>query len=177
MDRNDRVKPRQEGGERAPSGPRRRAREVALQVLYQMEAAGEADGDPERAIARYFDHLAMTSAGDDEPASDNLLDSGGRPMPVDRPFLEQLVKGVTARRAELDDLLATVSRHWRLERMAMVERNVIRMAVYELKYSPAAPVSVVLNEAVELAKRYGTAEGAAFVNGLLDRAVAELRPG
>ena len=58
--------------------------------------------------------------------------------------------------------------------MAVVERNVIRIALYELKYCDDVPVNVVLNEAIELAKRYGTAEGAAFVNGLLDRAVGEL---
>src|SRR4029453_11940285 len=64
--------------------------------------------------------------------------------------------------------------NWRLERMAIVERNVIRIALFELKYVESVPVNVVLNEAVELAKRYGTAEGAAFTNGLLDRAVGEL---
>ena len=76
--------------------------------------------------------------------------------------------------AELDDTLTKLSQNWRLERMAVVERNVIRIALYELKYCEGVPVNVVLNEAIELAKRYGISEGAAFTNGLLDRAVGEL---
>ena len=84
------------------------------------------------------------------------------------------MRGVTEHRAEIDGLLAGLSRNWRLERMGVVERNIIRIALYELSYAPNVPMAVVLNEAIELAKRYGTAEGVAFVNGLLDRAAAEL---
>ena len=79
-----------------------------------------------------------------------------------------------ARRAELDETLAKLSRNWRVERMAVVERNIIRLALWELLHAPAVPINVVINEAIELAKRFGSAEGAAFVNGLLDRAVTEL---
>ena len=84
------------------------------------------------------------------------------------------MRGVGARQAELDEVLARLSRNWRIERMAVVERNIIRLALWELLHAPAVPVNVVINEAIELAKRFGTAEGAAFVNGLLDRAVTEL---
>jgi N utilization substance protein B len=84
------------------------------------------------------------------------------------------VRGVTSHREEIDSLLAGLSRNWRLERMAVVERNIIRIALYELRYAPSVPIAVVLNEAIELAKRYGTAEGVAFVNGLLDRAANEI---
>ena len=91
-----------------------------------------------------------------------------------RALVEELVRGVGARRAELDDVLARLSRNWRVERMAVVERNIIRLALWELLHAPAVPINVVINEAIELAKRFGTAEGAAFVNGLLDRAVTEL---
>jgi transcription antitermination protein NusB len=144
------------------AGPRRRSREIALQILHQVDAGGEPFVEADVAISRYFEHLS-------EPDEDS-----GAIASIDRPLIEELVRGVCAHRAEIDDLLTNLSRNWRLERMAVVERNVIRVALFELKYSTSVPVNVVLNEAVELAKRYGTSEGAAFVNGLLDRAVDEL---
>jgi N utilization substance protein B len=154
------------------AGPRRRSREIALQILHQIDAGGDADaGDAGAAVTRYFAHLAPDGgpAVDEEPESDEPASSDR----IDRPLIRELVGGVCAHRAEIDELLAALSRNWRLERMAVVERNVIRIALYELRYSETVPVNVVLNEAVELAKRYGTAEGAAFVNGLLERAVTE----
>jgi len=155
------------------AGPRRRSREIALQILHQIDVGGAPAGesDVDLMVARYFEHLASKSG----PAADEEdEDAGGDPAKIDRPLVEQLVRGVCAHRVELDDLLAKLSQNWRLERMAIVERNVIRIALYELKYCENVPVNVVLNEAVELAKRYGTAEGAAFANGMLDRAVGEL---
>jgi len=68
-----------------------------------------------------------------------------------------------------------LSRNWRIERMALVDRNVLRLGLWELRRSGSLPVNVILNEAIELAKRFGTAEAAPFVNGLLDRAASELR--
>jgi N utilization substance protein B len=151
-------------------GPRRRAREVALQVLHVMDVSPELS--PEDALARTFDHLgARGLVEDDEAAAGGSEAAPARP---DRALVEELVRGVGAHRAELDEALARLSRNWRVERMAVVERNIIRLALWELLHAPASPVSVVINEAVELAKRFGTAEGAAFVNGLLDRAVTEL---
>ncbi len=149
-------------------GPRRRSREIALQILHQMDAGGEGPLDADQMIARYFAHLAMDSA----PVSDD--EEPGRDLRVDRALVDELVRGVSDHRAEIDALLATLSRNWRLERMGIVERNVIRIALYELAHAPAVPTAVVINEAVELCKRYGTAEGVAFVNGLLDRAATEL---
>jgi N utilization substance protein B len=148
------------------AGPRRRAREVALQILHQMDAGGLEDAG--LAIDRYFEHLSLEGgpAADDE--GEGAEAAGGR---IDRALVEELVRGVGRYRAEIDDMLTELSRNWRLERMAVVERNVIRIALYELRHAENVPTSVVLNEAVELAKRYGTTEGSAFVNGLLDRAV------
>ena len=125
--------------------------------------------DAPAALARYFDHLATRrGVADDEDESD-------LPAPrVDRKLVEDLVRGVSQHRAEIDDMLARLSRNWRVERMALVDRNIIRIALYELKYVETVPVSVAINEAVELAKRFGAVEGSAFVNGLLDRAVTEL---
>ena len=157
------------------AGPRRRSREIALQILHQIDAGGvapENDAEVAMMIGRYFEHLAMKGGPAREEDEDE--GSGEFTAKIDRPLVEELVRGVTQHWAELDDLLAKLSQNWRLERMAIVERNVIRIALYELKYAENVPVNVVLNEAVELAKRYGTAEGAAFANGLLDRAVGEL---
>ena len=149
-------------------GPRRRSREIALQILHQMDVGGDPQLDADGMIARYFAHLAPESA----PVADEdrAADPAAR---VDRELVNELVRGVSQHRAEIDAQLANLSRNWRLERMGIVERNVIRIALYELGHAPSVPTAVVINEAVELAKRYGTAEGVAFVNGLLDRAATE----
>ena len=156
------------------AGPRRRSREIALQILHQIDVGGtpESDADVDMLVARYCEHLATKSG----PAAEEDDDEDGSEIAakIDRPLVQELVRGVTQHWAELDEILTNLSQNWRLERMAIVERNVIRIALYELKYAESVPVNVVLNEAVELAKRYGTAEGAAFTNGLLDRAVGEL---
>ena len=156
------------------AGPRRRSREIALQILHQIDVSGapESDADVDRMIARYFEHLAMKGGpAVEEDDDDGASDLGAK---IDRPLVQELVRGVTQHWVELDETLTKLSQNWRIERMAIVERNVIRIALYELKYCESVPVNVVLNEAIELAKRYGTAEGAAFTNGLLDRAVGEL---
>ena len=114
-------------------------------------------------------------AGEEEGYEGYASSAELSPARIDRPLVEQLVRGVTAHKAELDEQLKALSQNWRIERMAIVERNVIRVALFELKYCPDVPYNVVLNEAVELAKRYGTAEGAAFANGMLDRAVGAAR--
>ena len=156
-------------GSNAMMGPRRRAREIALQVLHVMDVSPELDANA--ALARTFTHL-VTERGHVEEDDANL--DGEVTARPDRALIEELVRGVGARREELDETLTKLSRNWRLERMAVVERNIIRLALWELLYAPAVPINVVINEAIELAKRFGTAEGAAFVNGLLDRAVTEL---
>jgi len=156
------------------SGPRRRAREIALQILVQMDVNPELDVP--RSLRLYFDHLAADTDLDlDVDDGEDLPRLGRGGAAFDRAFVEDLVSGVTARRDELDGIVQNLSRNWRIERMALVERNVIRLALFELKFSTAVPTNVALNEAVELAKRFGTSEGAAFVNGLLDRAATELQ--
>ena len=155
------------------AGPRRRSREIALQILHQIDVAGvpESDADVDMMVARYFEHLATKGGPAREEDDEDVADAAAK---IDRPLVQELVRGVTQHWAEIDETLTNLSQNWRLERMAIVERNVIRIALYELKYCETVPVNVVLNEAIELAKRYGTAEGAAFTNGLLDRAVGEL---
>jgi len=85
-----------------------------------------------------------------------------------REFAEDLVLGVSRERAVLDGIVARSSEHWRVERMAVVDRNVLRMAVYELLFTPETPPVVIIDEAIEVAKRFGGEESGAFVNGVLD---------
>jgi N utilization substance protein B len=85
-----------------------------------------------------------------------------------RAFAEGLVRGVAARRVALDAVIAGSSEHWRIERMAVVDRNVLRMAIYELLWERETPAAVVIDEAIEVAKRFGGEESGAFVNGVLD---------
>ena len=158
-------------------GPRRRSRAVALQILHQMDVSPELDADG--GLSLYFGQLAapggQVAVDEDEPApgegGGNGLDGGG---PIDRALVEQLIRGVFQHRAELDQMLTASAKNWRLERMALVDRNVIRLALYEIKYRADVPVAVAINEAIELTKRFGSAEASAFVNGLLDRAVDDL---
>lgn len=130
----------------APMGARTTAREAALQMLFAVEASG----DSADAVIRDF---WREMPGDAE----------------DRPYADGLVRGVSADVAAVDQRIAAASEHWRLERMARVDRNVLRMGAFELAQHPEIPRAVIIDEAVELAKRFGTAESGAFVNGVLDR--------
>ena len=142
---------------------RRRAREIALQVLYSLDA--NSDVDPAAALAVYFDRFAAEEREDQGEA-----DTG----PADQSYVETLVREVSQRRDELDELLGQLSRNWRIERIARVERTILRMALYELKFRDDIPARVTINEAIELAKRFGAADASAFVNGLLDSALNTL---
>jgi N utilization substance protein B len=154
-------------------GPRRRSRAAALQILHQMDVSAELE--PDAALGLYFGQLAASRGevviDEDEPVP---TEAGAGTGAVDRSLVEQLIRGVFGHRAELDQMLAGASKNWRLERMALVDRNVIRLALYEIKFCPEVPVAVAINEAIELCKQFGSAEASAFVNGLLDRAVDEL---
>lgn len=138
-------------------GARRRARECALQVLYSL------DMNPglgvEAALAQFFWGLAETDEARD---------------PAVVSFAEALVRGTVEHLAKIDAIVQRASRNWRLERMARVDRNLLRLATYELTYEPSVPARVVINEAIEVAKRFGASESPAFVNGILDRISQEL---
>jgi N utilization substance protein B len=142
---------------------RRRAREIALQVLYSIDA--NADVDPTAALGFYFDRFAA------EEREDQPDDEAG---PADHGFAETLVREVSTHRDEIDEVLGQLSRNWRVERIARVERTILRMALYELKFRDDIPARVTLNEAIELAKRFGAQDAPAFVNGLLDSALTTL---
>ncbi|MDB4983790.1 MAG: nusB [Myxococcales bacterium] len=156
-------------------GPRRRAREIALQILHAMDVSPELSAD--EAMRRTFEHVLDAQGHVEE--EDVVHGPAARGATFDRRLVETIVRGFEAHRAAIDEALTTLSRNWRVERMAVVERNIIRLALYELKFHGdevpvPVPVNVALDEAIELAKRFGTAEGAAFVNGMLDRALTEL---
>lgn len=126
-------------------GVRRRGRELALQMLYQHELSGSS---PEEMASR-FEELEQAP-------------------PQSREFALSLVRGVLEHWKEIDRWVSTQAEHWRLERMATVDRNILRLAVYELLFEPDTPPAVVIDEAVELAKRFGSEQSGPFVNGVLD---------
>ena len=99
----------------------------------------------------------------------------GLPVPP-APMVTELVEGVEANRPELDELIAAHARNWSLERMPAIDRNLLRLALYELKDRPDVPVAVVIDEAVELAKRFSTDDSGRFVNGMLSAIAPKLRP-
>jgi transcription antitermination protein NusB len=148
-------------------GSRRRGREVALQVLYQLDVQEQLSDDA--ALALFWRSFATR---DEEPVSSEKDERDDDDE--SRSFAEALVRGVRAELAAIDALLARASRNWRVERMARVDRNLLRLAVWELKWSKDVPAKVAINEAIEIAKRYGTAESPAFVNGILDRCLEEI---
>jgi transcription antitermination factor NusB len=140
---------------------RTRAREIALQFLYQMDLRG-ADLLGE---AKHF----FRNEEEDKSA---------------REFAIQLVNGVAAHREELDQAIRAVAQNWEIARMAVIDRNVLRMAAFELFHCPDIPPKVAINEAIELGKRYSTQNSGAFINGILDKikerarsGSAELHPG
>jgi len=148
-------------------GPRRRAREIALQVLFSLDL--NPGITPTQALAQFW-HDFIHETRPDEP----VTGEGDLPREV-VTFAEALVGGTSENLAELDGIIQRASKNWRLERMARVDRNVLRLATYELRFVPEVPAKVVINEAIEVAKRYGASESPAFVNGLLDRISQELK--
>jgi transcription antitermination protein NusB len=134
-------------------GSRRKAREAAVQMLYQLDICG-LEAEAAAVTKLYWEHLGVAGERD--------------------PFADELVEGCSKVQDQLDAKIRSVSKHWRLERMSRVDRNIIRLATYELMFQSDIPRRVTLNEAVELAKRFGNEESPAFVNGVLDRIADEL---
>jgi len=144
--------------EASARGGRHRGREVALQVLYAIDLAAGEDSALDDPKDQIFDRIAENFAV---------------PTPV-VAFARELVAGVVDRIDELDGILGMHARNWRVSRMATVDRNVLRLAIYELRDTDT-PVAVVIDEAVDLARRFGGEPSSAFVNGVLDAVARELR--
>lgn len=131
---------------------RRKLRESAVQILYGLDFYAV---DPDRAVNMYRVHFA-----------DDVVDDG---------FLKRVVAGAWKRHEEIDGIIRQYSTNWRLERMAVVDRNILRMAAFELLAMPDIPRKVSINEAIEIAKRYGGEDSPSFINGILDRVALEVR--
>jgi len=137
------------------TGARRRAREVAFRVAYQSDIAGDPVADAWR----------LRRESEERLTRDQL------------ELVEELVGGLASRAGDVDaELSASLDPRWPLARLAATDRAVMRVAVAELLVRPGSPARVVLDEAIELARTYGSEESGAFVNGVLDRAARRLRP-
>ncbi|MEA3056397.1 MAG: transcription antitermination protein NusB [Actinomycetota bacterium] len=128
-------------------GTRREARERALELLYEADAKG----------------ITPDAVMTDLPVAPD-------------EFASDVVRGVGQHLAEVDELLRRFAKGWTLERMPVIDRTLLRMATYELGHRPDVPTASIINEAVELAKRYSTDDSGRFVNGMLGRIADELRP-
>ena len=134
-------------------GRRSQGREAALKVLYQLDVTSD---PPEEGLKIFFRHHRISVSS--------------------QPFVSQLVKGTWEHRQAIDSVLSRYATNWRLDRMAMVDRNVLRLGTFELLFGNETPPKVVINEAVELAKRFGTTDSGKFVNGVLDSIHKMKRP-
>jgi len=132
-------------------GKRRKSRGLALQLLYQLDVTKQ---DPPKVLAQFQQHFLPDEERDE--------------------FLESLVLGVLEHSQEIDRLLKQFSENWRLDRMSIIDRNILRMATFELLYCDDIPPKVTLNEAIDLGKEYGTEESGSFINGILDRLQKEI---
>jgi transcription antitermination factor NusB len=133
-------------------GKRRKARELAIQVLFHMEF----------------------NTGDPNEIFDLICDNFSSPSSI-RVFSRELVLGVCEKKEYLDRLITRASRNWRLERMSRVDRSILRLGVYEMSFMENVPPKVAIDEAVEMGKIYGSEESGAFINGVLDSIFNELK--
>lgn len=131
-------------------GLRRKSRELALQFFYghDLQERPSAEATLQNEVEEFY-----TCFKSDEKA---------------HPYAEQLINGICSQQQEIDKSLSACSHHWRVERMALVDRNILRIAAYELLYIKDVPATVAINEALEIAKRYAEPESISFINGILD---------
>jgi len=127
-------------------GRRRKSREFALQVLYQLNITKQ---DALQVLTQFEGHFLSHGEADE--------------------FLKCLVLGVLEHFSELDWLIEKYSENWRLDRINIIDRNILRMALFELLYCEEIPPKVTINEAIDLGKRYGSEDSGSFINGILDR--------
>ncbi len=135
-------------------GKRRKARELALQFLYQLDLRSESDPAP--SLEEFWNR---------HPVGHEV-----------REYAESLVRGTTAHQAKIDELIAQYAEHWEPQRMAVVDRNILREGIFELLWMEGVPPKVIINEALEISKKFSTQESSRFINGLLDRVRKEHLP-
>jgi len=139
-------------------GLRRKSREFALQFLFSHDFQGHSCAPEE--VAQAIDSFCL------------YFDVGEKSL----EYGKQLITGICTNLEAIDTLLSAHSHNWRVERMSLVDRNILRIAVYEMQYCDQAPAQVAINEALEIAKRYSIGESVAFINGILDAVQAALQP-
>lgn len=154
--------------ERPHAGVRREGREAAIQYLFQLDFQESESSKPEADFWKL-------RAGAEDPDELNPIPARPPIAPKARAFAESLVEGVCSRKAVLDEMITRYARNYRLSRLAAVDRNILRLAVYEMFHTTEVPPVVAINEAIELAKQYGSEESGGFVNGLLDKMRSELK--
>jgi transcription antitermination protein NusB len=144
-------------------GSRRRAREFALQALYHSDQRGQPASSALNALWSGVMDGDGFDAEQPAPESDEM------------EFAQRIVHGVEQRKDEIDELITQSSTNWRVARMPIVDRNILRMSAFELLALSDVPATVAINEAIELAKKYGAAESRKFVNGIVDRIARQLK--
>lgn len=144
-------------------GSRRKGRECALQILYQLETLPNFSGSDEVISPAHIQQITeQFFINFDAPAE--IFD-----------YASSLVRGTYSNLKHIDQTIAEHSAKWRLDRMAIVDRNVLRIATYELIFSLDLPLSIIMDEAIEIAKRFGNERSPAFINGILDGIASDVR--
>jgi N utilization substance protein B len=129
-------------------GQRRKARELAMQALFLMDTSNVSESDAFKIVTRHV-----------KPDEDD----------VSFAFTKALIAGTTLNKIKIDETLSKTAANWTLSRMAAVDRNILRLAAFELLYTPDTPANVVLDEAIEIVRKFSTEEATKFVNGILDK--------
>ena len=157
----------------APIRRRTRAREIAVQVLFQFDLRGQQTTGDQNAADEMGGSVAQLCRAElFADADGEQMEQPDKLGATDRELVEfaaRLVEGTITHRESIDQRLQSVTRNWDLKRMAVVDRNVLRMAVYELLHCADVPPKVAINEAIEIGKKFSTANSGGFVNGILDR--------
>ena len=140
---------------------RRTCREAAMQALYLCDAQGSFSHETADLFSSHFVRIGLNDDGENTT-----------PRKSD-PFYREIVDGVLSNREAIDSAIGLASRNWSIARMALVDRNILRVAVYEILYRADVPTKVAINEAIEIAKEFASPEGPTFINGVLDKVVSQ----
>lgn len=148
-------------------GRRRRAREMAIQMLYQYEM-GESSLDQVFDAFDLTDYVEETDERTTGEESDEVTERRQKQAAASFDYARRLVEGAEEYRDSIDELIRRHAENWRLERMPVIDRNILRLALYEMLHEEKVPKVVIVDEAIELAKKFGSENSSRFVNGLLD---------
>ena len=140
---------------------RRTCREAAMQALYLCDAQGRFSHETADLFSSHFVRIGLNDDGENTTPRES------------DPFYREIVDGVLSNREAIDSAIGLASRNWSIARMALVDRNILRVAVYEIPYRADVPTKVAINEAIEIAKEFASPEGPTFINGVLDKVVSQ----